>query len=94
MPSWGNATTSTVSGSALRDVLTGGANHAHGPELAGRCVRVLHELEMIVLEARGHERRLSVVSSEHTQLERSGAFCAYSARLEEGKRYLASLRQP
>jgi len=55
---------------------------------------VLDELELIVWDARSRERSLRVVSSEHTNLQRSGAFRAYSTRLEEGKKYLASLRQP
>jgi single-stranded-DNA-specific exonuclease len=82
-----------VEGSSLRDVLAGSGDYPHGPELAARCVRVLQELELIALDARGRELSLRVVSSEHTQLERSGAFRAYSARLEEGKRYLANLKQ-
>jgi len=84
----------SAEGSELREALTGDGDHPHGPELAARCVRVLHELELIVWDARSRERSLSVVSSEHTNLQRSGAFRAYSARLEEGKKYLASLRQP
>jgi single-stranded-DNA-specific exonuclease len=84
----------SAEGSELREALTGGGDHPHGPELAARCVRVLHELELIVWDPKSPERSLRVVSSEHTELERSGAFRAYSARLEEGKKYLASLRQP
>ena len=84
----------SAEGSELREALTGDGDHPHGPELAARCVRVLHELELIVWDPKSRERSLSVVSSEHTNLQRSGAFRAYSARLEEGKRYLASLRQP
>ena len=84
----------SAEGSALRDALAGDGDHVRGPELAARCVRVLHELELIVWDPSSRERSLRVVSSEHTNLERSAAFCAYSARLEEGKKYLASLRQP
>ncbi len=84
----------SAEGSELREALTGGGDHPHGPELAARCVRVLDELELIVWNPKSHERSLRVVSSEHTNLERSGAFRAYGTRLEEGKKYLASLRQP
>jgi single-stranded-DNA-specific exonuclease len=85
---------SSFDGDRLREALGGEADYPFGPELAARCVRVLQELDLIVLEASGHEWSLRVVSSEQTQLERSGAFCAFSARLQEGKRYLARLKQP
>jgi single-stranded-DNA-specific exonuclease len=84
----------STQGGDLRAALLGSGDHPHSPELAARCVRVLGELELIELEASGHERGLRVVSSEQTELERSGAFRAYSTRLEEGQQYLASLRQP
>jgi single-stranded-DNA-specific exonuclease len=79
-------------GPELRQALAGGGEHLQGPELAARCVRVLHELELIVWHASSRERSLRVVSSKHTDLVRSAAFRAYSARFEEGKRYLASLK--
>jgi len=81
-------------GGELRDALAGGGEHLQGPELAARCVRVLNELELIVWHVSSRERSLRVVSSKHTDLGRSSAFRAYSARFEEGKKYLASLRQP
>ncbi len=81
-------------GAELREALSGNGEHRHGPELAARCVRVLNELELIIWDADSRERTLRVVSSEHTNLERSAAFRAYNARFEEGKKYLASLRQP
>lgn len=84
----------SLQGADLRPALAGRGNHPHGPELAGRCVRVLVELELIELHGGGPERTLGVVSSEQTELERSGAFRAYVARLEEGQQYLANLRQP
>jgi hypothetical protein len=84
----------STQGGDLQAALLGSGDHPHSPELAARCVRVLGELELIELEASGRERGLRVVSSEQTELERSGAFRAYSTRLEEGQQYLASLRQP
>jgi single-stranded-DNA-specific exonuclease len=90
----GLARAESAEGSELREALAGTGDHPRGPELAARCVRVLHELELIVWNANSRERSLRVVSSEHTELDRSGAFRAYSARLEEGRQYLASLRQP
>lgn len=78
---------------ATRTALCGDRRHPHAPELAARCVRVMIELDLLVLDAAVPGRRLRVVSSDATELERSGAFRAYSARHEEGKQYLASLRQ-
>jgi single-stranded-DNA-specific exonuclease len=78
---------------ALREALCGYGDHHNSPELAARCMRVLRELELVAGVAGDHEWSPRVVSSEHTQLERSGAFRAYSSRFEEGKKYLASLRQ-
>ena len=72
--------------SALRG--RGRASRAR-PELAARCVRVLSELGAVRLGRRcSRARSLRVVSSEQTELERSRAFRACSARHEEGKRYL------
>jgi hypothetical protein len=82
----------SAEGEDLRRALEGDGDHPHGPELAARCVRVLDELQLICWDANSRDRSLRVVSSEHTQLERSRAFRAYGARLEEGKRYLASLK--
>jgi hypothetical protein len=90
----GLARAEKAEGPELRKALTGQGDHPQGPELAGRCVRVLNELDLIVWDPKSAERSLRVVSSEHTNLERSGAFRACAARLEEGKKYLASLRQP
>jgi hypothetical protein len=84
----------SAEGDELKAALAGKGEYPNGPELAARCVRVLNELELIVWSPDSHERSLRVVSSEHTDLDRSAAFRAYSARFEEGKKYLASLRQP
>jgi single-stranded-DNA-specific exonuclease len=84
----------SAQGGTLRAALLGSGDHPNSPELAARCVRVMCELELIELDASGRERSLRVVSSEQTELQRSGAFRAYSGRLEEGQRYLASLKQP
>jgi single-stranded-DNA-specific exonuclease len=80
-------------GSPLRAALAGGEARPRSPEVAARCARVLSEAGVLGLEAAGRERRLRVVSSGGTELERSGAFRAYRARHEEGQRYLASLKQ-
>jgi single-stranded-DNA-specific exonuclease len=83
----------SVQGAEARGVMAGAGSHPQSPEQAARCVRVLAELGLVELQGSGPGRRLGVVSSEQTELERSGAFRAYAARLEEGQQYLANLKQ-
>jgi single-stranded-DNA-specific exonuclease len=82
-----------TSGEELRTALTGGGPHPRGPETAARCFRVLAELGL----AHGTPDRgagtVGVVSSEGTDLERSAAFRAYSARHQEARQYLEGQRQ-
>ncbi len=83
-----------VGGEELRKALQGSASHPRAPEAAARCFRVLAELDLVRGTPAGGDGMVGVVSSEETELERSAAFRAYSARYEEGKRYLEGLRQP
>ena len=77
---------------ALRSLLTGSARYGRSPESAARAVAVLLELG-IAAGATGEESRLlRVVSSEQTELERSGAYRAISTTHEEGRKYLQSRR--
>ena len=62
-----------------------GRAHPRSPEAAARGARVLAELGLIEFAGSGASRSLGVVSSEGTDLERSGAFTAYRARREEGR---------
>jgi len=82
----------SVAGEELIAALRGSGRHPRSPELAGRCLRVLGELDVVRIDRESGVRRLGAVSSDGTELERSEAFRAYGARHEEGKRYLASLR--
>jgi single-stranded-DNA-specific exonuclease len=83
-------------GGELIELLRGGGPHPRTPEVAGRCLRVLEELDLVAWEPRsggetmGADRALRVVSSEGTDLERSSAYVAYRARHEEGTRFLSS----
>lgn len=77
----------------LVELLAGSARHPRTPEQAARPARVLSELGLVRWEGRGASRALVVVSSEGTDLERSGAFRAYRARHEEGRRFLSSKTQ-
>ncbi len=81
-------------GEVLSSALRGDGSHPRSPELAARCMLVLAELGLAGIDAGSGVRHLGAVSSEGTDLERSSAFRAYSARHQEGKRYLESLRDP
>jgi single-stranded-DNA-specific exonuclease len=79
-------------GGALIGLLAGDGAYPRTPEVAARYVRVLEELDLARWETEGGGRALSVVSSEATELERSGAYVAYRARHEEGRRFLSRQR--
>ena len=83
-----------VSGEELRKELLGSGSHPRDPEAAARCFRVLAELGLVRGTPKGGAGTVGVVSSEGTELERSAAFRAYSARYEEGKRYLERRKHP
>jgi single-stranded-DNA-specific exonuclease len=77
-----------------RAILCGeGRTHGRSAEASARMARVLRELDLVNWEDTGPNRRLSVVSSTGTDLERSRAFVAYRERYEEGRRYLTGRRQ-
>ena len=83
-----------TSGSELRGALGGGGSQPHSPEAAARCFRVLAELRLVAGEPAGGAGTVGVVSSEGTELERSGAFRAYRRDHSEAAQYLARLPQP
>lgn len=83
-----------ASGEALRALLEGEGRPSRGPEPAGRCLRVLGELDLVQGRPGGGAGEVGVVSSEGTDLERSPAFRAYRARHEEARRYLEGQRHP
>lgn len=83
-----------ASGEPLREALAGPGAGQRGPESAARCFRVLAELGLVEGDPDGGRGEVGVVSSEETDLERSAAFRTYSARFEEGRRYLERHKQP
>jgi len=83
-----------ASGEELRAALVGGGAQPRSPETAARCFRVLSELDLVRGDPAVGEGVVGVVSSEETELERSAAFRAYSARHEEARRYLEARRHP
>jgi single-stranded-DNA-specific exonuclease len=80
-------------GAELIAVLGGEGQHPRTPEDAGRCVRVLAELELAAWEGGDGDRALRVVSSDQTDLERSSAYNSYRARHEEGRTFLSRQRR-
>lgn len=58
------------------------------PATAGRALRVLAELGLVHLDR--ERRTVTVPAAEKTELDRSEAFRAYSARSEDGRRFLSS----
>jgi single-stranded-DNA-specific exonuclease len=83
-----------ASGEELREALLGNGPHPRSAETAARCFRVLSELNLVRGAPAGGEGVVGVVSSEGTDLERSEAFRAYSARHEEARQYLEAHKQP
>lgn len=83
-----------VGGEELRKALRGGGPHPRGAETAARCFRVLSELGLVRGAPAAGDGMVGVVSSKSTDLERSAAFRAYSARHEEARRYLEAHKQP
>jgi hypothetical protein len=81
-------------GEPLLEALHGSGSRRRGPEAAARCFRVLAELGLVRGSPNGGDGTVGVVSSEGIDLERSAAFRAYTARCEEGQRYLEGHRQP
>jgi single-stranded-DNA-specific exonuclease len=81
-----------VRGEACEAMLSGDGAQPRSAALAGRLVRVLAELGLVVLEREGPA--LTVTESPaRTALERSAAFRAYQRTLEDGLTYLASSTQ-
>ena len=83
-----------ASGEELRAALLGSGPRPRSPETAARCFRVLAELALVHGTPDGGAGTVGVVSSESTDLERSAAFRAYSARHQEARQYLEGQRQP
>jgi single-stranded-DNA-specific exonuclease len=83
-----------ASGEALREALLGSGRHPRSAEAAARCFRVLVELGVVRGTPAGGDGEVGVVSSDRTDLERSAAFRAYSARHEEARQYLEAHKHP
>jgi single-stranded-DNA-specific exonuclease len=83
-----------ASGEELREALLGSGPHPRSAETAARCFRVLTELGLVRGTPAGGDGEVGVVSSDGTDLERSAAFRAYSARHQEARQYLEAHKHP
>ncbi len=81
-----------VAGEELEHLLRGDGAHGRPARLAGRLVRVLAELELVSLDR--DLPALAVAGEKRTTLDRSPAYRAYTARYEDGRRYLTSGNLP
>jgi len=84
----------SIEGDRLRGLVEGAGRLPRAPEVAGRRLLVLEELEAVRWEGSASAPALRVVSSEEKDLERLSCFVAYRARSEEGRRFLSGQRQP
>jgi single-stranded-DNA-specific exonuclease len=79
-------------GSAItRSVLEGGGRHPRAASLAGRCMRVLAELDLARFQSSSGTVSCTITKGKRAELERSETFRACSAAGEERLRYLTSL---
>ena len=72
----------------LADVLLGDRDAPRTPSHAGRLLRVLCELGLLTLDRATGAWELP--PAERTDLDRSAAYRAYDARLQEGRAWLTS----
>jgi single-stranded-DNA-specific exonuclease len=87
---------------ALEQALRGDGRHPRTPALAGRCLRVLAELELLDIESSGATVRCTISPARsdrysdngRVDLERSSVFRSYSALHREALRYLSEQAQP
>ena len=82
-----------LGGEELGAALRGPGRFGRTPEAAARCVRVLVEIGVAGEARDGAARRMGVVSSERTELERSRAWRAFAETHQEGLRYLERRRR-
>ena len=78
-----------ATGEACEAALRGDGPQPRSAAIAGRLVRVLAELGLVVFDRAELALRL-VETPERTALERSAAFRAYETRLEDGRTYLTT----
>ncbi len=91
-----------LAGEPLEQALCGEGRHPRTPALAGRCLRVLAELELVDIESSGATVRCTINPARsggnsdngRVDLERSSVFRFHSALHREGMRFLSEQAQP
>jgi single-stranded-DNA-specific exonuclease len=83
-----------LTGSLLEAAASGEGAHPRSPALAGRCLRVLDELELVSIDRSSATVRCTMTIPERVALERSPAFTAYNRVRDEGLRFLSDLTRP
>ena len=78
-----------VVGEPCDRLLAGDGPVPRSPRLAGRCVRVLHELGLVELDRDGIGLE-AIHAATRTDLERSVSYRAYTRRLEDGRAWLTT----
>ena len=81
-----------VAGEELEHLLRGDGQHARSARLAGRMLRVLTELELVSLSR--DPPALALAGAQHTELERSAAYRAYTKTYEDGQQFLKRAKLP
>jgi single-stranded-DNA-specific exonuclease len=77
-----------AAGEELERLLRGDGSHGRTASCAGRCIRVLAELQLVSLSRANLS--MTIGSTAPTALERSPAYNEYNRRYEDGRRYLSS----
>jgi single-stranded-DNA-specific exonuclease len=77
-----------AAGAELEATLRGETQRPRSAAAAGRALRVLVELSLVVVD--GDRRAVAVPAAGRTELERSPAFCAYERRYQDGLRWLSA----
>jgi single-stranded-DNA-specific exonuclease len=79
----------SLAGELVEAAASGDGTHPRGPALAGRCLRVLDELELVSIDRSSATVKCTMTTAARVPLERSRAFSAYARRCEEGLRFLS-----
>ena len=83
-----------ASGPELERLLRGDGPHGRSPRLAGRLVRVLHELKLAHLQADGGILALELTEADNptgrAELDSSASYRAYDRLYEDGRQFLSS----
>jgi single-stranded-DNA-specific exonuclease len=81
----------SLAGDELRQALVGAGRYARSPEVCGRLLRVLGELDLVeYVDAAAGGPRCRARDGRRTELERSIAYRGYRGRLERARRAHAS----